>query len=94
MRKHSLIIAFSLFVLLSVMSGAFKYDAPDFGNMQVLTDTNMDLTMTQSGAPIWVVTFYVPWCQHTKTLAPLLDQVGTELIEQGFKIDFGTVDVM
>ena len=50
--------------------------------------------MTQSGVPIWVVTFYVPWCQHTKALAPLLDQVSTELIEQGYKIKFGTVDVM
>lgn len=94
MRKHSLIIAFSLFVLLAVRSSAQKYEAPDFGDMEVLTDTNMDVTMTQSGAPIWVVTFYVPWCQHTKTLAPLLDQVATELVEQGYKINFGTVNVM
>ena len=94
MRKHSLIIAFSLFVLLAVRSSAQKYEAPDFGDMEVLTDTNMDVTMTQSGAPVWVVTFYVPWCQHTKTLAPLLDQVATELVEQGYKINFGTVNVM
>ena len=46
MRKHSLIIAFSLFALLSVMSSAQQNDAPDFGDMQVLTDTNMDVTMT------------------------------------------------
>ena len=80
MRKHSLIFAVSLLVLLAVMSSA-NYKEPEFGDMEVLTDRDMDSKMTQSGVAIWVVTFYVPWCQHTHKIAPLLDQVKTEFTE-------------
>ena len=61
MSKHSLIFAVSLLVLLAVMSSA-NYKEPEFGDMVVLTDRDMDSKMTQSGVAIWVVTFYVPWC--------------------------------
>ena len=49
--------------------------------------------MAASDATIWLVIFYVPWCEHTKALTPQLEFTANKLISDGYKIEFGSVDV-
>ena len=92
MKRHSLIFALSLLVLLAVVRSE-EASAPLFGEMQALTDSNMEQVMNDSNVPVWLVTFYVPWCEHTKTFAPKLEKASTEIVADGYNMKFGSVDV-
>lgn len=43
----------------------------------VLTDANFDTLIESDGD--WLVEFYAPWCGHCKKLAPIYEEVATEL---------------
>ena len=42
---------------------------------------------------IWVVAFYVPWCDHCTAFAPELEAAAQDLKSHGYKIHLGAVDV-
>jgi len=52
----------------------------------VLTDNNFDSELANGD---WLLEFYAPWCGHCKRLAPIYEQVATEL--KG-KINVGKID--
>jgi len=52
----------------------------------ILTDANFDELVSKGS---WLLEFYAPWCGHCKKLAPIYEQVATEL--KG-KVNVGKVD--
>lgn len=61
--------------------------------VEVLTDENMDAKMGESPEAIWLVIFYVPWCEHTKAFGPKLAAAAQDLVSKNYNIRFGSVDV-
>lgn len=62
--------------------------------MQKLTDSNFkDLVVNVEKDSIWIVTFYLPWCVHAKNFEPEYDSTVERLRSQGYKINFGAIDV-
>ena len=42
---------------------------------------------------IWLITFFVPWCPHAQEFEPKLVLAANDLMEKGYKIKFGAVDL-
>jgi len=91
MRPNSLFLIFTSLVLIAV--GQDQQIGSLFPDMETLTDQNIDITMSSSGADVWLVVFYVPWCEHTKLLVPQLQAVASDLLATNYNMKFGAVDV-
>ena len=56
-----------------------------------LTDANFVETLSEDS--IWLIVFYVPWDEHIKPFAPLLEMSYADLTSKGYSVRFGSVDV-
>jgi len=63
--------------------------AVEGSSVAVLDGSNFDELVTSTDT-LWLVKFYAPWCGHCKRLAPVLDELATELMEPNTRI--GKVD--
>ena len=59
----------------------------------MLTDSNWSEKLNPEGTSIWLVTFYAPWDQNARELSPKLEEAASQLLNHGYKISFGAVDV-
>lgn len=65
-----------------------------FQNAIYLDDNNFNAQVTNVDKDtIWLITFYVPWCDHCKSFAPVFDQTVNRLRADGYKINYGAIDV-
>jgi protein disulfide-isomerase-like protein len=55
-----------------------------------LTAANFDAEVTAAPDTLWLLKFYAPWCGHCKRMAPVLEEIATEL--GGPSVRFGKVD--
>ena len=88
----------AFFLLMATFAAAEEVETPPeptiFGNLFEMNDENFASTLEASDPEaIWVVTFYVPWCEHAKAYSPQLEDAASKLALAGYKIRFGAVDV-
>ena len=62
-----------------------------FDKLDTLTDQNWQGKMEE--ADIWLVVFYVAWCPHAQAFEPKLEAAAEDLMQAGYKIKFGAVDL-
>ncbi len=86
------LIAFfiNLVVVLAYSSGPVNNGL--FSEIETLTDANWESKMS-GDEEIWLITFFVSWCPHAQEFEPKLVQAANDLIEKGYKIKFGAVDL-
>ena len=86
------LIAFfvNLVVVLASQSGTVASEL--FSEIEALTDANWEAKMSGE-EEIWLITFYVSWCPHAQEFEPKLVQAANDLMEKGYKIKFGAVDL-
>ena len=80
----------NLVVVLASQSGTVASEL--FSEIEALTDANWEAKMSGE-EEIWLITFYVSWCPHAQEFEPKLVQAANDLIEKGYKIKFGAVDL-
>ena len=56
-----------------------------------LDQSNFETAMDTES--IWVIAFYVPWCEHTEAFAPKLEAAVKDLQAKGYSVKMGAVDV-
>ncbi len=79
-RRHrpaglGLLAAAAVAILLLSLSPE-TVSSSDASFVKVLSSENFDRLM---GKGTWLVQFYAPWCGHCKRLAPVFEQVASEL---------------
>jgi len=79
-------VLFAALLFAAFISGSKAADQPDAApansDVRVLTDANFEHdTQASTGGTTgdWLVEFYAPWCGHCKKLAPIWEQVATDL---------------
>jgi protein disulfide-isomerase-like protein len=84
----------SLAAVMSVVMGLANLTNALFTNgIEQLTERNFSTMLQEKPNSIWLVTFYVPWCEHAAALSPELEAAAADLMSKGFQIQFGAVDV-
>jgi len=64
-----------------------------FTALEDLTDGNWSEKIKPTEDSLWLIAFYVPWCEHAQAFAPKLEAVADDLRLHKYNINFGAVDV-